>query len=494
MSRNYDLWIDGAWSKPENGGSIERHSPAYGALLGQFGDGSSGDLNRAVAAARRAFEQRTWVDLPGSRKAAALQAWADLMARDAEKLAIIEAEEASKPIRFARGEIATAIEFTRYAAALAWQLKGDAYTNLGSRSVGLVTREARGVVGIIVPWNFPIITLMQKLPFALAAGCTTVIKPSELTSGTALEVAALATEAGLPDGVINVVTGTGETVGEALSTLADVDMISFTGSTRIGKRIARNQADRIGRVSLELGGKGADIVFADAYIESALDGVLFGMVLNQGEECCAGSRLIIARSIAEDFVARLAARARRVRVGLPLDETSDISALISERQMDSVLRHVAIGLDEGGRLVTGGSRMTEGGLDKGYFVAPTIFDAVTPDMTLFREEIFGPVLTVTSFDTVDEAVELANDTRYGLANGFWTKDVDKVHQVSRRLRSGTVYVNTFLDGAPQLPFGGFGESGIGREMGLEGLLEFTEVKSTFIKLGAREPALPHTVG
>ena len=262
---------------------------------------------------------------------------------------------------------------------------------------------------------------------------------------------------------------------------------------RVGKRIARNQAERIGRVSLELGGKGANIVFADADIESALDGVLFGIMLNQGEECCAGSRLIIERSIAKDFVARLVARAERVRVGMPLDESSDISALISERQMESVLRHIEIGRQEGGRVVTGGARMTDGGLDKGFFVAPTIVDAVTPEMTLFREEIFGPVLTVTPFESVDEAVELANDTRYGLANGLWSKDVDKVHQVSRRLRSGTVWINTFLDGAPQLPFGGFKESGVGREMGLDGLLEFTEVKSTFIRFGARESAMPHTI-
>ena len=492
MTRTYELWIDGGWAKAA-GGTIERTSPAHGGLLACFAEGTQADVDRAVDAARRTFEAGAWAGLPGSRKAALLNAWADLIAAKAEALAVMEAEESGKPVRFARMEVATAVDLARYAGALAWQLKGDAFTNLGDNAVGLVTREPRGVIGMVVPWNFPLITLMQKLPFALAAGCTTVIKPSELTSGTALEVAALAGEAGIPAGVINVVTGYGEVVGEALSTHAGIDMVSFTGSTRVGKRIARNQAERIGRIGLELGGKGADIVFADADIEAALDGVLFGMVLNQGEECCSGSRLIVDHSIAKRFTERLATRAQRVRVGMPLDESSDISALISERQMDSVLRHISIGKDEGCRLITGGDRLTDAGREKGFFVAPTIFANVRPDATIFREEIFGPVLTVTTFSTEAEAIALANDTDYGLANGFWSKDVDRVHRVSRRLRSGTVYVNTFLESAIQLPFGGFKQSGVGREMGLDGLLEFTEVKSTFIKLGAREPALPHTV-
>jgi betaine-aldehyde dehydrogenase len=491
MARSYDLWIDGRSSK--TGGSIDRHSPAHGGLLARFAEGTKDDVDRAIAAARRSFEGREWQDAPGSKKAGVLNAWADLIAANLEKLAVMEAEESGKPIRFARGEIAWAVDMTRYAGGLAWQLTGNAFTNLGDSALGLVTREPRGVVGMIVPWNFPLITLMQKLPFALAVGCSTVIKPSELTSSTALEVAAMATDAGMPAGVINIVTGYGETVGEALSTHAGLDMISFTGSTRVGEQIGRNQGSRIGRVALELGGKGANIVFADADIDAALDGVLFGMVLNQGEECCAGSRLIIDRSIAEGFTQKLAERARRVRVGMPLDEDSDISALVSERQLNSVLRHIAIGKDEGCRLVTGGARLMDVGRNKGFFVAPTIFAEVNPDATIFREEIFGPILTVTAFGSEEEAIDLANDTHYGLANGFWTKDVDKVHRVSRRLRSGTVYVNTYLETSVQLPFGGYKKSGVGRELGLEGLLEFTETKSTFIKLGGRQPSLPHTI-
>ena len=372
MTRRYGLWIDGRWRQSANG-RIDRSSSAHGGWLASFAEGTRDDVNHAVSVARRTFGAGGWADLPGSRKSALLNAWADLIAAQAEKLAVIEAEEAAKPIRFARGDIATAIEITRYAAALAWQLKGDIFSNLGDSALGLVTREAKGVVGMIVPWNFPLITLIQKLPFALAAGCTIVIKPSELTSGTALEVAELAGQAGIPAGVINVVTGYGEVVGNAICENADIDMVTFTGSTRVGKQIARTLSDRIGRVGLELGGKGADIVFADADIDAALDGVLFGMVFNQGEECCAGSRLIIDRSIEKAFTAELAKRAERVRVGLPLDEASDISALITERQMETVLGYIDLGKEEGCRLVTGGSRLTSDGRDKGFFVEPTIF-------------------------------------------------------------------------------------------------------------------------
>jgi betaine-aldehyde dehydrogenase len=493
MARTYDLWINGRWTKASTGALIDRTSPAHGELLARFAEGSRQDVDHAVEVARRTFDRRAWSDLPGNAKALLLSAWADLIGAKAEELAKIEAEESGKPIRFARSEVAWSIDLVRYAAALAWQLKGDVFTNLGADALGLVTREPRGVVGMIVPWNFPIITLMQKLPFALAAGCTAVIKPSEMTSGTALEVAALAKVAGIPDGVINVVTGLGETVGEAISGHPEIDMISFTGSTAVGKGIARNQAARIGRIGLELGGKGANIVFADADIEAALDGVLFGIILNQGEECCAGSRLLVEKSLAQTFTARLVARAKKVRIGVPLDETADMSALISEKQMNAVLARIALGKEEGGRPIVGGGRLTDGGRDRGFFVEPTIFDNITPQMTLFREEVFGPVLTVTTFGCEEEAIALTNDTLYGLANGFWTKDIDKVHRVSRRLRSGTLYVNTYLETAMQLPFGGYKQSGVGREMGLDGLLEFTEIKSTFIKLGERKPALPHAV-
>ncbi|EJT86057.1 aldehyde dehydrogenase [Pseudomonas putida S11] len=393
-----------------------------------------------------------------------------------------------------RVEVLWSAELTRYAASLAWNIQGEAYSHLGDNKLGLVTHEARGVVGLIVPWNFPMVCLFQKLPYALAAGCPVVIKPSELTSGTALEVAKLAAEAGFPAGLINVVTGTGAQVGDRLTRHPDVSMISFTGSTRVGKQIAATAASDLTRVALELGGKAANVVFADADLDAALDGVLFGVILNQGEECVAGTRLLIEESVAEEFVAKLIERSKRVVVGLPLDAETQVGALIHAQHMESVLNYIEIGKQEGARLVYGGDRLTANGLDKGYFVGPTIFTEVKPEHRIFREEIFGPVLTVTTFKTVEEAITLANDTEYGLGNGLWTKDVDKAIKVSQKLQSGTVFVNTYLETSPQLPFGGFKKSGYGRENGVDGLREFMETKSTFIKMGERAPVLPNTVG
>lgn len=491
--RTHVHFIDGEDRPGSSGETIRRTSPGHGGALADFAAGTAEDLDAAARAARTAFETGPWRELPGAQKAGIMNRWGDLILENLERLAVIEAEESGKPIRFARGEIEHSVTMLRYAAALAWQLHGDAFENVGANALGLVSREPRGVVGMIVPWNFPMVTLFQKLPYALAAGCTVVVKPSELTSGTALEAAKLAVEAGLPAGVFNVVTGTGAAVGEAMTTHPEIDMISFTGSTRVGKAIGRACAENVKRVALELGGKAANVVFADADLDAAIDGVLFGYILNQGEECVCGARLLVEESVAEAFVAKLVARTEKVRTGLPLDEAADQAAMIHEAQMQQVLDYIEIGRSEGARLAVGGGRATAGGLDKGFYVEPTIFVNVSPDMRIFREEIFGPVLTVTTFKTVDEAVALANDTVYGLGNGLWTKDVDKAILVARRLRSGTVFVNTFLETSVQMPFGGFKQSGVGRENGLDGLLEYTEVKSTFIKLGARTPLLPHTV-
>jgi acyl-CoA reductase-like NAD-dependent aldehyde dehydrogenase len=308
-----------------------------------------------------------------------------------------------------------------------------------------------------------------------------------MTSGTALEVAALASEAGFPAGAINVVTGTGPAAGEPLVVHPDVAMISFTGSTRVGKQIAAQVGSRVGRVALELGGKAANIVFADADLEAAVDGVLVGTVLNQGEECAAGPRLLVEASIHDRFLEQLLAGARKIRIGDPLDDRTDVGALISQPHLERVLGYIEAGRSEGARLVCGGARLAGPLYDKGFFVGTTVFSGVKPSMKIFREEIFGPVLTVTPFHDANEAVELANDTPYGLANGLWTRDVDKVHQVSRRLRSGTVYVNTYLETALQMPFGGFKESGLGRELGIDALREFTETKSVLLKMGPRTP-------
>ena len=492
--RTYNHWINGAEQAPSNGKFIERSSPAHGALLAKFAEGSEKDVDQAVAKAQALHAAGTWSSVPGSERAKLLTKLADLIERDADRLAVIEAEEVGKPIGYAKGEVLWSAELTRFAASLAWQIKGEAYTHLGDDKLGLVTREARGVVGLIVPWNFPMVCLFQKLPYALAAGCPVVIKPSELTSGTALEIAKLAAEAGFPAGLINVVTGTGAVVGERLTRHPDVSMISFTGSTRVGKQIAATAANDLTRVALELGGKAANVVFADADLDAALDGVLFGVILNQGEECVAGTRLLIEESVADEFVSKLVERSNRVVVGQPLEESTQVGALIHAQHLESVLGYIEVGKQEGAKLVCGGVRITANGLDKGFFVGPTIFTEVKPSHRIFREEIFGPVLTVTTFKTLEEAVKLANDTDYGLGNGLWTKDLDKAVKVSQKLQSGTVFVNTYLETSPQLPFGGFKQSGYGRENGVDGLHEFLEVKSTFIKMGARTPVLPNTLG
>ncbi|WP_044871381.1 aldehyde dehydrogenase family protein [Pseudomonas sp. LFM046] len=493
MTRSYQHWINGAEQAPSSGAYIERTSPAHGELLAKFAAGTEKDVDAAVEHAHRVHTSGAWSNVPASERARLLNKWADLIERDADRLAVIEAEEVGKPIVYAKGEVLWSAELTRFAASLAWQIPGEAHTHLGENKLGLVTREPRGVVGLIVPWNFPMVCLFQKLPYALAAGCPVVIKPSELTSGTALEVAKLAAEAGLPAGIINIVTGKGSVVGERLTRHPNVSMISFTGSTRVGKQIAATAAQDLTRVALELGGKAANVVFADADLDAALDGVLFGVILNQGEECVAGTRLLIEESVADEFVSRLVERAKKVVIGMPLDEKVQIGALIHEGHLESVLEYIRIGQEEGATLAYGGQRLTDGELAKGLFVGPTIFTNVKPSHRIFREEIFAPVLAVTTFKTVEEAIELANDTEYGLGNGLWTKDVDKALNVSRKLQSGTVFVNTYLESAAQMPFGGYKQSGYGRENGVDGLLEFMEVKSTFIKLGARTPVLPNTL-
>jgi acyl-CoA reductase-like NAD-dependent aldehyde dehydrogenase len=422
--------------------------------------------------------------MSGMERAAILRRWADLIETDAERLARIEVDEVGKPIRLARGDIKGAIALTHYAASLAMQVHGEVYNNLGPNKAGWIHREPCGVVGMIVPWNFPALIFGQKVPFALAAGCTAVVKPSEFTSGTALEMARLGEAAGIPKGVLSVVTGYGDPVGEAIVRSPHVDFVSFTGSTAVGKRIIANSSETLKRVSVELGGKSANIVFADADLDDAVDGSMFGIFFNQGECCCSATRLLLEDSIADRFVERLVERSKALKVGDIHAEDADIGALINERHFDKVCSYLERGKADGAKLLMGGvSDQSRGGL----FVLPTVFDHVTPEMAIFKEEIFGPVLSITRFNGVEQAVELANDTIYGLANTIWTKNFDVAHQVAPRLRSGTVWINTTIDGAPQMPFGGYKASGFGREMGQAGLDEFTNVKTVFAHLGKRQP-------
>jgi len=488
--RRYQHWIDGEPTRGSISDAFIRTSPAHGGELAAFAKGDANDVDRAARAA--ALAQRAWADLSGIERAGHLTALADLILKNRDRLAEIEAEEAGKTIRDAKGEIAHSVNLTRYAASLCWEIPGRAQSHHGTGALGLVTYEPRGVVGMITPWNFPMVTLFQKLPYALAAGCTVVIKPSELTSGTTLEMARLAQDAGVPNGVINVVTGSGSVVGAAMIEHPLVDMISFTGSTRAGMEIGSACARLVKRAGLELGGIAANVVFADADIDDALDGALLGTILNAGQECVAGTRILVERKVVQNFTEALAERVKKLRVGIPLDPDADMASVIHEAHMHSVLGHIELARREGATIAVGGGRKSDGAFEKGFFVQPTVLCSVTPSMTYFTEEVFGPVASVTPFDSVDEAIALANDTTYGLGNGLWTKDLDKALQVSKQLKSGTVWVNTYLDGAPQMPFGGYKRSGLGRENGIEGLTEFMDVKSTFIRLGKRTKALAHT--
>ncbi|MGS0684492.1 aldehyde dehydrogenase family protein [Nakamurella sp. GG22] len=484
--RSYGLFINGS-EQPTGTTTVDRRSPATGKLVAQYTASTVEDARAAVDAARTAFDSGQWPHLSGQERSRVLNRLAGLMQRDAENLARIEAEETGKPLRLARIDVQGSIGLTEYAAALALTMHGDVHTNLGPGFTGLVTREPAGVVGMITPWNFPLLLLMQKLPFALAAGCTAVAKPAEVTSGTTLEIARLAAEAGLPAGVFNVVTGRGSIVGQHLAESKDVDVLSFTGSTSVGQRIIQASGVNTKRLSMELGGKAATIVFPDADLEAAIDGVLFGVFFNQGECCVSGARLLIHQDIAEDFLTALVNRARELSVGNPLDEGSDIGALIHAEHLETVLNYIKVGKENGAKVLVGGTRLDTPGLQDGYFVAPTILDDVTPQNPAFQEEIFGPVLTVTRFSTTDDAIRLANSVEFGLANTVWSKNIDTALTVGRALQSGTVWINTTIDGAPQLPGGGVKNSGYGREMGQVGFDEFTEVKTIQIRTGQREP-------
>jgi len=486
-ARTYSQFIGGRFVESFGGGVIERRSPSDGRLVAQYGAGAPEDIDLAVEAARSAFEEGPWPRLSGLERAGILNGLADAIRDNRDRLVRIEVEEVGKPIRFARGDIDGAAGLTRYAASLAMQMAGSTHTNIGEGKTALITREAVGAVALVTPWNFPALILSQKVPFALAAGCTVVLKPSEFTSGSAFEIAALAVEAGVPAGVFNVVSGYGATVGDHLTAHPGIDFVSFTGSTRTGRRVVENTSRNLARSSVELGGKSANIVFADADLEAAADGALTGVFFNNGECCVAGSRLFVQASVADEFIAKVVARSRKIKVGDPFEDDTDIGALIDDRHLAKVADFVRSGVEEGAELVLGGN-VAAGGA--GHFHEATIFDRVDPNMAIFREEIFGPVLSITRFDTTEDAIRLANDTAYGLANYVWSRNIDTVLTVARQLRSGWVQANTVIDGAPQLPLTGAKGSGFGYEMGQAGFEEFTRLKTLLIHTGPRSPVFP----
>ncbi|NRG18236.1 aldehyde dehydrogenase family protein [Rhizobiales bacterium] len=474
--------IDGQWRDSLDGATFVRRSPAHGTLVSVSAKGGSEDVEAAVAAARRRFDDGRWPFSSGKKRASLLTRVADLIDRERERIALVETLESGKPISQARAEIEGAADLWRYAAALARTVHGDSHNSLGQDILGFVLKEPVGVVSIITPWNFPFLIVSQKLPFALAAGCTAVIKPSELTPSTTVILGELLLEAGLPDGVVNIVLGYGEPVGAGLTTHADVDMVSFTGSTGVGKSIAASAAATLKKVSLELGGKNPQVVFPDADLDSAIDAIVFGVYFNAGECCNSGSRIIVHKDIAQEVVERVVALSKKVPFGDPLHPETRVGAIISPehcRKIDGYVKSAASG---GAAIHLGGGELAVPGLS-GQFYQPTVVSDVTGDMAIAREEVFGPVLSVLTFDTPDEALGLANASSYGLSAGVWSENVHTCLEFARKVKAGTVWTNTWMDGFAELPFGGFRESGQGRELGRYGLEEFLEVKTLQMRLG-----------
>jgi betaine-aldehyde dehydrogenase len=472
--------IDGESVPALSGETFVRLSPAHDIEVTRLPNGDKEDVDRAVTAARKAFDT-IWRTFPGAERSKLLLKVADLIRRDAEALSLAETLESGKPISQSRNEVASTAELWEYAATLARQNYGDAHNALAADTFALVVHEPIGVVGMITPWNFPILIISQKLPFALAAGNTAVIKPSESTSSTTVMLAELAREAGFPKGVVNVVTGN-RRVGQAIVDHPGIDMISFTGSTAVGRGLAATAGHDLKKVELELGGKNAQIVTQNADWPAAVDAAVFGGYFNVGQCCNSGSRLIVHRSIATEFAAAVVERTKLVPVGDPLDSATQVGAIVNDQQLDVIERYVAEGIEAGATLLSGGTRAAGPSL---RFYTPTVFTEVAPGMSIAREEIFGPVLSVLPFDDLSDAIRIANGTPYGLSAGIWSDDINEALTAARDLRAGTVWVNRWMDGYPELPFGGYGESGIGRELGRQALAEFSELKTIQLQVGRR---------
>ncbi|MFF0447894.1 aldehyde dehydrogenase [Streptomyces sp. NPDC004609] len=476
-------YIDGRWTDPAAGGTFDRISPRDGRLIARVGAGDAEDVDRAVRGARRAFDSGVWSRLPPRRRRLVLQRLARLVEEHAEELALVESVDMGKPYTDALAvDLRVTIQSLDFYAE-AVDKHYDEVAPTGPDTLATITREPLGVVGAVVPWNFPLMMAAWKIAPALAVGNSVVLKPAEQSPLTALRFAELATEAGVPDGVLNVVPGLGPTAGAALGRHPGVDAIAFTGSGEVGREFLRYAADsNLKEVSLELGGKSPQIVMADAPdLAVVARAVASGVFFNQGEACSAGSRLLVHRDIEEELLERVLAESRRLVVGDPLDPRTDIGALVEERHLERVLGYVRGAADDGARLVLGGDRvLAETG---GYYVEPTVFDRVDPRSRIAREEVFGPVLSVFSFENAEEAVRLANDTDYGLAAAVWSKDLSTAHRLARSVRAGTVWVNCFDDSDITVPFGGYAQSGFGgRDKSLHALEKYTQLKSTWIRL------------
>ncbi|MFF0989822.1 aldehyde dehydrogenase [Kocuria nitroreducens] len=478
MPERYDHFINGQYVAPVEGAYFESTNPATLETLYSAARGTAADVDAAVQAADHAFHDPRWRDLSPTKRGHLLRRLGDLVGQDAEELARMESQDNGKLLREMRGQLAGLPEYLYYYAGLADKVQGSQIPTNSVQMLNYTQREALGVVGAITPWNSPLTLTTSKLSPALAAGNTLIIKPSEYTSRTVLRLAELATEAGFPDGVINVVTGYGVEAGAPLVDHPGIAKISFTGSTATGSTIAASAASRFIGCTLELGGKSPNIVFEDADVSNAAMGVIAGIFAAAGQTCIAGSRVFAHRSVYEELLEKVVERARSIVIGDPMLETTELGPLAFAAQQEKVNSYVELGVSEGATVLTGGGR-PEVELP-GYFYSPTVLTGVNNDMRVTREEIFGPVAAIMPFDTEDEVLALANDTEYGLAAGIWTQNLARAHRMARRLEAGTVWVNTYRAMSPMSPRQGFKNSGVGIEHGLESMHEYTRLKSVWI--------------
>jgi phenylacetaldehyde dehydrogenase len=472
------ILIDGKWVAAVSGKTFDSIDPATGEVLARVAEGDEADIDLAVKAARRAFESGPWSKMTASQRGRVIWKIGDLIEEHTEEFAELETLDNGKPISISRvADVPLAADLFRYMAGWATKIEGSTIPIAGPYHA-YTRREPIGVVGQIIPWNFPLLMAAWKLGPALATGCTVILKPAEQTPLSAIRLAELALEAGLPPGVLNVVTGFGETAGAALAAHPDVDKVAFTGSTEVGKLIVQASAGNLKKVTLELGGKSPNIVFDDADLGKATAGAANAIFFNHGQCCCAGSRLYVEDKIFDKVVEGVSESAKKIKVGPGMNPDTNMGPLVSEEQFRRVCGYMESGLNEGAKAVVGGKKVG----NRGYFVEPTVLVNTKPDMKVVREEIFGPVVTAIPFKSIDEIATEANDTRYGLAAGIWTKDIGKAHALANKLKAGTVWVNCYNVFDAALPFGGYKESGWGREMGKEALELYTEVKSVCVRI------------